>query len=137
MQITDLPFNQHLGLSVVNDVIQLTPAQNHENHVGTVHATVIFGVAEAASGHWLINSFSELNDGYVAVLRSTKLKYRRPADAGIHIIGTATCGPDSIAKFRDDLTDRGRATLEVSVKVLQNDSELLSGTMGWFVAQDG
>ena len=136
MQITDLPFNQWIGITVADDCVRLQPNSKHENHLGTVHATALFGVAEAASGHWLIREFPELGNHHVALLRTTKLKYRVPAESGVEIAGSANCNAESILKFRQTLADRGRATLDIHVQVTQNEIELLSGTMSWFATQN-
>ena len=136
MKITDLPFNRFIGLTVVDGNVQLQPDVDHENHLGTVHATAIFAVAEAASGQWLINSFSDLLAGHAAVLRSTNLKYRRPATARVVIVGSATCDESEIAKFSSQLSKRGRATIDLHVRVNQQGVECLAGTMGWFVLKD-
>jgi len=103
MDVSALPFNKHLGLSVSpsdgKPAVILRPCAHHLNHVGTVHATVIYGVAEAASGHCLLARFPSLADSFGAVLRSASAKYRRPAspDGDIHARGTLS--EESAVKF--------------------------------------
>jgi hypothetical protein len=41
---------------------------------------------------------------------------------------------ESAVKFYERLTSRGRATVDIEVSVTQDDTELFSGTFGWFVA---
>ena len=56
MDVSTLPFNKYLGLHIGRSddksTVILEPRTHHLNHVGTVHATVIYGIAEAASGNW-------------------------------------------------------------------------------------
>ena len=52
MNILDLPFNQHVGLTLARhdgqEVVCLEPEIQHRNHLGTVHAGALFSLAEAA-----------------------------------------------------------------------------------------
>lgn len=86
MDVSTLPFNKHLGLRLSRSdeelAVILQPCAHHLNHVGTVHAAVVYGVAEAASGHCLLARFPDLVDSYVAGRAST----RRPVD---HLPGRA------------------------------------------------
>jgi len=138
MDVSTLPFNKHLGLSIDpsddKPTVILQPCAHHLNHVGTVHATVIYGIAEAASGHCLLARFPDLVGSSVAVLRSSTAKYRRPASPDGEIRAWGTVEEKSAAKFYDRLTSRGRASVDIEVSVAQNDTELFTGTFGWFVA---
>ena len=137
MDASTLPFNRHLGLRIGphddKPTVILEPAAHHLNHVDTVHATVIYGVAEAASGQCLLNRFPSLVGSFVAVLRNSAVKYRRPAspDGDIHARGTLS--EESAVRFFERLTARGRASVDIEVSVTQQDTELFTGTFGWFV----
>jgi len=41
---------------------------------------------------------------------------------------------ESAVKFYDKLMSRHRASIDIDVSVTQNDTELFTGTFGWFVA---
>jgi acyl-coenzyme A thioesterase PaaI-like protein len=136
MDVSALPFNRHLGLTV-GDVdgtptVVLQPGEHHLNHVNTVHATVIYGLAEAASGHCLLSRFPELVGSFVAVLRKSVAKYRRPAspDAPLHARGRLD--GKSATSFQELLASRGRASVDIVVSVVQHDVELFTGTFTWF-----
>ena len=135
MDVSQLPFNQWLGLSVCDDTICLLPQPQHLNHVETVHAAVIFGMAEAAAGHWLSLRYPELEKSHVALLRQSNVKYRHPAIAGVQLIGSATCDEATAAGFLTTLQERGRAVLEISAAVHQADNRILQATFGWFASQ--
>jgi acyl-coenzyme A thioesterase PaaI-like protein len=141
MDVSDLPFNKHLGLRVSpsdgEPTVILQPCAHHLNHVGTVHATVIFGIAEAASGHCLQARFPSLADSYVAVLRSSSAKYRRPASPDGEIHARGTLSEELAVKLYERLTSRGRASVDIEVSVTQNGTELFTGTFGWFAAAIG
>jgi acyl-coenzyme A thioesterase PaaI-like protein len=141
MDVSTLPFNKHLGLGISGSGgkprVILRPCAHHLNHVGTVHATVIYGLAEAASGQCLAARFPRLADSYVAVLRSSSAKYRRPASPDGEIHARGTLSEESAVKFYERLTSRGRASIDIEVSVTQNDTELFTGTFGWFAAAVG
>jgi hypothetical protein len=102
--------------------------------VGPFHATVIYGIAEAASGHCLLARFPGLVDSLVAVLRSSSAKYRRPASPDGEIRAWGDLSEAAAAKFYERLTSRGRASVDIEVTVTQGDTELFGGTFGWFVS---
>ena len=78
MDVAALPFNRWLGLRTEGDTVRLTPTADHTNHLNTVHAAVVFSIAEAAAGHWLATQYPELEQDYIAVLRNSSTKYRSP-----------------------------------------------------------
>ncbi len=135
MDISTLPLNNALGIIADGLFVRLVPTREHLNHVGTVHATVLYGVAEAASGQCLINRFPHLADSYVAVLRTSRVKYRRPASIGSEICGNGRASDESVARFDAALQTRGRATIEIDVCVTQDEIELFTGVFCWFAAR--
>jgi acyl-coenzyme A thioesterase PaaI-like protein len=54
MDISSLTFNQSIGIRADGMDIVLCPRREHLNHVGTLHAAVVYGVAEAAAGQCLL-----------------------------------------------------------------------------------
>ena len=138
MDVATLPFNRHLGLRIVEvdgvPEVVLDPSLHHLNHVDTVHATVIFGIAEAASGQCLLSRFADLGDTVVAVLRKSEVKYRQPASPSAPLRASATLDDEAATTYRELLSTRGRATVEVDVSVVQEDVELFTGRFTWFAA---
>jgi len=138
MDVSTLPFNQHLGLRVGSangrPAVVLRPGGHHLNHVGTVHAAAVYGLAEAASGQCLLGRFPDLVDSHVAVLRSAAVKYRRPAAADAQLRARGALDEETAVAAQEKLDARGRATVDVEVSVTQNDTEVFSGTFRWFVA---
>jgi acyl-coenzyme A thioesterase PaaI-like protein len=138
MDVSRLPFNKHLGLRIDRSdgtpTVILQPCSHHLNHVGTVHATVIYGIAEAASGASLLARFPNLVDSFVAVLRDSSVKYRRPAFPDGEICGRGDLSEDSAARCHERLSPRGRASVDIEVSVTQDGAELFTGTFGWFVS---
>lgn len=137
MNILDLPYNQYLGLKIEKwkdqDVLCLEPGKPHLNHLGTIHAGAIFSLAEAASGHTLLSRCAHLKDKASAVLREATVKYRRPATGKIRAIGEIDS--QEAASFGERLETKGRGIIRVSVKVLQEESEVFIGMYSWFASR--
>ncbi len=132
MDVSNLPFNQAVGITADGSNVVLTPRSQHLNHLNTVHATVVYGVAEAAAGQCLFEHFSDIADSYRVVLRSSNAKYRRPALMGADLRAAGTVAAADAAAFNQVLRSRGRASLEVSVSVTQDETELFVGKFCWF-----
>lgn len=135
MDIESLPFNRLAGIRRKDDGVSLTPRAELLNHVGTVHATVVFGVAEAASGQVLLARFPELAETTNALMRQSKLKYRRPALPDHDILGMGEMEDTAVNRFLDLLKTKGRATIDISVSVTQDNNEIACGTFTWFAAR--
>ncbi len=138
MNILELPFNQHLGLAMVQrgreQVVSLEPKPCHLNHLGTVHAGVLYSLAEAASGHELQNQLGQFSDDLFAVVRSSNVKYRKPADG--RLVALANIDNAKALACRQRLSDKRRAVVDVLVQlVLDDDTLVFAGEFSWFVSR--
>ncbi len=137
MDVTELPFNQFLGLvqrqSDSGLQICLQPKSEHLNHLGTVHATVLYGMAEAASGAILSESFPILQSGFLVVLRGSTTKYRLPANSDLELVASARIDTDETQGMLERLELKGRAMTDIQSIVVQNETEVFSATFRWCV----
>jgi len=136
MDVTKLPFNHFIGLKISNKTAYLLMLDNcteYRNHLDTVHASALFALAEATSGHFLLNEFLELTD-IIPVVRKVELKYKKPATGSVF----------SKAKFLETeknevfeaLTQRGRAILKVEVSLFdETESLIMQSVFEWFVTK--
>ena len=140
MDVTELPFNRYIGLTSFQvdelPAVGLTPQDHHLNHVGTLHATVLYGLAEAASGQCLIDQRPELIDSGIAVVRTSSVKYRAPGDAKLPCEAVGTVAAAELERLSVQLARRGKSTVDVMVSVRQQERELLTGTFTWFVRRN-
>ena len=134
MDVTELPFNKLIGLKLDDGCVAIEPLGHHANHVGTVHATVIYGAAEAASGQCLVQKFPDLAATGFIVLRGSTVKYRRPASLDAPLMAKGDVTKDAADKFRSQFESRGRSAIAVSVVVTQASVEVFTGTFSWFAA---
>ncbi len=138
MDILELPFNRLIGLSrqqIAGDEWLVVQAQSdHTNHVGTLHASVLYGLAEAATGHALIQHFATGGEHPVAVVRSASVRYRAPAQHSARSL--ALFEPDALMKLDEQLAKSKRGLVDINVRVLnESGKESLSGTFRWFVSR--
>src|SRR5882762_3547949 len=81
MDITAIPFNRLIKIARPDDpsfLLQLGESADYENHLGTVHASAQLALAEATSGELLMQTFPELGQSVLAVVRRMEAKFRKP-----------------------------------------------------------
>ena len=131
MNVADIPFNRFLGLRLNGSFLTLPADPKYQNHIGAVHASAQFSLAEAASGQWLLAKFGDAAADYLAVVRHVEVKYRRPALG--ELTAKAEVAPEEAERFRDTLERRGRAAIEVHVQVFGADEGItLEAAFEWF-----
>lgn len=133
MDITKVPFIQKAGIQYDDSgTLNLEFCQSIQNHVGTIHASAQFALAETASGDCLQSLCPELSDQVFPILREAKVKYKKPAEQSVSAYSSVD--DDSISIFRDQLTRKGRSTIEIAVEVKELDGTITcSGKFKWFV----
>ncbi len=132
MDVTQIAFNHFLGLETKDGALALPDAPHYQNHLGTVHASAQFALAEAASGLFLAQTFADIATGVIPVLRRSELKYKAAAKGPL--TSRAHVSDEQAATFRSQLSAKGRASLAVEVEVLDESGKItLAATMEWFV----
>lgn len=132
MDVTSLPFNRSIGLQRDAQSLRLPESPDSLNHLGTVHASAQFSLAEATSGQFLVDQFPELANGALAVVRTFSGKFRSPARGTL--VGKASVGSEERERFEAELERRGRATLPISVEVTDAGGKVtLQALFEWFV----
>ena len=131
MRVSDLPFNKHIGIQDRDGVVTLPVRDLHMNHLGTVHATAIYGVAEAGSGRFIIENFGGEFPDALAVTRVGTIKYKSPAKEDI--VAEVTGSQPDPNQTLDRLRKKGAAKIAVEVSVRSNDEVLAIATFDWFI----
>ncbi|MFH0781872.1 MAG: YiiD C-terminal domain-containing protein [Pseudomonadota bacterium] len=134
MNITEIPFNKFIEiLSYDKDksCLHLEFKDQMKNHLGTMHASAQFSLAEACSGLCLQRCFPQLENSVVPILRKSEVKFKRPAISSIR--AQAEIMEENQERFEKQLERKGRATIEVAVNVLDQDGTItMSGNYEWF-----
>jgi uncharacterized protein (TIGR00369 family) len=131
-----VPFNRLLGIRVASIApeqaeVALAVTPDHLNHVGTVHASAQFGLAEAASGAMVIAAFGDLlAQGLVPLARQAEINYRKPATGDLLAVATLTAAERQ--RVNAEVAERGRARFTVPVQILDDQSTVVSEiTVQW------
>jgi len=136
MDVTKIPFNQFIKLKISTKsgyLLMLDNLQEYRNHLDTVHASALFALAEASSGYFLLNEFSELTD-IVPVVRKVETKYRKPALGAI--FSKAQFQENKKEEIMDTLNQKGRTSLKVSVSLFDEaDVKVMKSVFEWFVTK--
>jgi len=94
----------------------------YRNHLNTVHASALFSLAEASSGHFLLNEFSELTD-IVPVVRKAESKYKKPATGSV--FSKAKFFETEKSEVIEALSRKGRVSLKVGVSLFDENEVLI------------
>lgn len=136
VSVTELPFNQLIGLQAANSsdgLVQLPGGQQYHNHIGTVHAAAQLAVGEGACGELLLREFGD-RTGWVPVVRRVEAKFHKPAHG--KIVGTIPTRQQIIDTVRNDLASRSRAIVRIPVEIHDELGQLtLTATFDWFIAK--
>jgi hypothetical protein len=135
MNITELPFNKLIGINLSADneyLLCLEDKIQYTNHLKTVHASALFSLAEATSGHFLLVNFPEYENELIPVVRHVEIKYKKPANGQIN--STATLIDNSVENIKEQLNTRKRASVKIKVDLFDtNKTNLLTSEFEWFV----
>ena len=133
MNVIEIPFVDKVGIQRNADgALELPFNKGVQNHLETIHASAQFTLAETSSGEILQKSFPNLVGKVVPVLRESQIKFKKPAYKKIVAYPTVTA--ESLSKFDEQITKKGRALISVEVQVKDIDGTVTcTGTFKWFV----
>jgi len=131
----DVKFSRLIGVQRAedSDVMELPFSDNVLNHIGNMHASAQFALAEIGSGDFMRQHFPELDGEVLAVVRRAEIKYSKAVDGNLQAF--ASIEEQEENRFRKQLADRGRALLPVNVKLkTANGETATSAVYHWFVS---
>lgn len=139
MNVLGLPFNQIMQIEksdLPGTILMLQDSARYQNHLGTVHASAQYALAEASSGEILERTFGDWNGAYFPVVRRVEVKYKNPAKGRLFSAGHID--KDAAIKAKKELSEKGRTLVDVMVKVVDAGKNVtFEGTFTWFVAKAG
>lgn len=137
MNVLDLPFNKILLIKESDEpdtILMLDDDAKYQNHLGTIHASAQYALAEASSGEILERNFGDWNGAYFPVVRRVEVKYRNPARGRLFSEGFIDA--DRVTKAKRELSEKGRALVDVIVKILDAEKTVtLESTFTWFISK--
>lgn len=132
IKATDIPFVKFIGIKEKDEKLSLELKNTVCNHVDTIHAAAQYTLAETESGMRLQSLFPELEQKVIPLLREGQIKYKKPAAKKIRAFSYVEDG--AIEKFINSFEKKGRALLEIRVKIRDIDDVLTSeARFTWFV----
>ena len=132
MQVTEIPFVKHIGIEQEESQLFLAPILDVENHIGTIHASAQFALAETQSGLFLQEEFSDIEGEVLPLLRSSTVKYKSPATTKLKAV--ATVSDEVKSKFKEQFLKKGRATIAIEVELRDSEDVVtMVGEFVWFV----
>ncbi len=138
MNVLNLPFNKILLIKesdVPDTILMLDEGVRYQNHLGTVHASAQYSLAEASSGEILERNFGDWNGAYFPVVRRVEVKYKHPAKG--RLFSTGFIDADGAMKAKKELSEKGRALVDVIVKIVDEGKNVtFESTFTWFIAKD-
>lgn len=132
MKIIELPFNQFIGIEKSATSVSLKKQHNLLNHVGSLHAAAIYGLAESASGDYLISQLLPLFPGAQALVREGSIKYRRPAENDC--VAEVSVADEKRDACINSLESRKQAILTIPVRIISNDHPIATATFNWWLS---
>ena len=132
MDVSEIPFVKHLGIVEDENRVKMELHENIKNHLGTIHASAQFTLAETESGRYLLALFPDLEGKVLPLLRTSSVKYKHPATKDLW----ATASMESAVKdkFKEQFRKRGRATITVHVALHDSEGLLtMEGAFTWFI----
>ncbi len=131
-----MPFNQLVGITKCDSrqdgILELVSGRQHLNHVGTIHAGALYGLAEASSGQFLADHLKEDEAKVLPVLRKADIKYRKPAEGALYT--TSKFVEEDWDTFHETLAKKSRALISIAIEVRNQDEQIVAmGGFDWFV----
>ena len=137
MDITALPFNAHIGIARVgqgDSCLCLKFDDRLTNHLGTLHASALFALAEATSGEFLLQSRGDRTD-IGGVVRRATTKYSRPANGDV--FSKVTTPVTEIETAISKVDSRGKSLVDIDVELVDMDSAVIGRfSFTWMLASE-
>jgi acyl-coenzyme A thioesterase PaaI-like protein len=139
--IEQIPGNALLGLAVTamgdgTAAVRLPWRDEVTNHVGTMHAAALFGIADATSGAALLSGLGDLLAKVTPIARGGDITYRGPGRTAI--TGRSSVSADVLAAIRAELEADGVSRPDVVVHLEDEDgTEVATATFRWHLKVTG
>ena len=136
MNVFELPFTKFIGLALSEKdefLLMLKDQTEYLNHLGTVHASAQFSLAEATSGYFLLNEFHNLTN-IVPVVRKVETKYKKPVQGAV--FSRACFIETDRVKIIETLESKKRVLLTVRVSLFDSEEKnVMQSDFEWFIVK--
>ena len=132
----DVMFARLLGIrrEPAGELMQLGLTDQVQNHVGSMHASAQFALAEVSSGNLLRRRFPSLQEQTVAVVRRAEIKYSKPVNSTLTAFPYIEKADEQ--KLLQQMSSKGRALLAVHVELKSESGEIATyAVYHWFITK--
>ena len=135
MRTLDIPLNRHFGIYKIQEpgefILGMETDEKLKNHVGTLHASALFGLAEATSGEFLLNEFSEYVSEIIPLVRKAEIKFSKPVSGEVK--SKARFYESDKAEILKSLEKRNSVSIKVKVDLYNEESQkVFNSIFDWF-----
>jgi acyl-coenzyme A thioesterase PaaI-like protein len=121
-----------LGIEVVDlevgRVVTRAPLGTNGNHLGSMYAGTLFGMAEMMGGVLMYPSFNFT--AYLPTVKEVDIRFRRPARTDI--TGTAVLDEPTLERISRETADMGRSEYVVSTTLTDAGGEVVATAVGTY-----
>ena len=135
MNTIEIPFNRYIGIKKPDNqdqfLLELPASKNLENHLGTVHASAQFALAEACSGELLLKIFEKQSNNIIPVVRKVATKFKNPANGKLTASASLLGNKEEII---EKLENKSRVIISVEIKVMDEANKItMTAKIDWFI----
>jgi thioesterase domain-containing protein len=127
-----IPVMHRLGIRILDlregSVVGAAPLAGNVNHLGTMYAGTLFGLAEALGGGVFFANFDLRR--YTATVRDVQIRYRRPAATDVR--AEASLDTATIARIKQEADAAGKAEFELETQLTDTAGVVVATTRGTY-----
>lgn len=127
-----VPRMHSLGIRVLEleegRVVGFVPLEGNGNHLGSMYAGTLFGLAEMLGGAIARPTFDFAE--YYPVVKDVAIKFLRPARTDIR--GYASITPETIARISAEAAESGRAEFVVDAELVDTSGTVVAVSHGTY-----
>ena len=137
METSSIPFSKKLGIQKCTDpargIHELNDTTELLNSLGSIHASIVFALAEASSQLFLIQNTEDFNsEHYIPNLRGATIKIRSTTSGPIYSVGKYN--DRDWKRFHRALIKNNRALIELPIHVMNESGKCIAvAHFEWFV----
>jgi len=132
-RIVRVPLSEFLHITHSPDgCMNMQFGKHNHNHIGTVHASAQYALAEIGTGALIADLYPEHRESAFAVLRRGEIKYTGSATS--NLTAKASLSDEKRKRLDAGLRRRGRALVSVGVELLDAEGAVASrGRFEWYI----
>jgi acyl-coenzyme A thioesterase PaaI-like protein len=136
MKVLNLPFSKKNNIikSDVEGYLLMMPfSEKLVNHIGTLHGSASFALAEITSGYFLNINFSDIAEQTIPILRGSTVKYKKITSSTLY--SKAKLKGTTISDLLLLLQFKRKVLFSIEVKLYDEQGQLVvSSEFEWFVS---